>query len=90
MRWRGPGSCRPRWTCPRPSPGTTAPASALLQFARVPWAMPQADAWLLGDLRYDREPELGIAEIEIGPSTDDCPAYRPPWVPPRQDLLQGR
>jgi inner membrane protein len=65
-------------------------ASALLQFARVPWAAPQPDGWLLGDLRYDREPELGLAEIAIGPSGDACPAYLPPWVPPRQDLLQGR
>ncbi len=65
-------------------------AGALFQFARVPWAVPQADGWLLGDLRYDREPELGMSEIAIGPSGDECPTYLPPWVPPRQDLLQGR
>jgi inner membrane protein len=62
---------------------------ALLQFARVPWAGRSGDGWLVGDLRYDREPELGIAEIEVGSSTDDCPRLRPPWVPPRQDLLVG-
>ena len=62
---------------------------ALLQFARVPWAVPQGDGWLVGDLRYDREPELGFAEIEVGPSADDCPGLRPPWVPPRSDLLDG-
>ena len=63
---------------------------ALLQFARVPWAIPQGDGWLVGDLRYDREPELGFAEIEVGPSADECPAHRPPWIPPRLDLLGGR
>ena len=64
--------------------------SALLQFARVPWAVPRGDGWLVGDLRYDREPELGFAEVEVGPSADECLSYRPPWVPPRQDLLDGR
>ena len=63
---------------------------ALLQFARVPWAVQQGDGWVVGDLRYDREPELGFAEIEVGPSTDECPPFRPPWVPPREDLLGGR
>lgn len=64
-------------------------AGALLQFARVPWAAPRGDGWVVGDLRYDREPELGFAEVEVGPSTDACPAARPPWVPPRADLLTG-
>lgn len=65
-------------------------ADALLQFARVPFAVPNGDGWLIGDLRYDREPELGIAEIEVGPATDGCPRFRPPWVAPRQDLLGVR
>jgi inner membrane protein len=63
---------------------------ALLQFARVPWAVQQSDGWVVGDLRYDGEPELGFAEVEVGPSTDECPPVRPPWVPPREDLLEGR
>lgn len=64
--------------------------SALMQFARVPFAVPRDDGWLVGDLRYDREPELGFAEVEVGPAADQCLDYRPPWVPPRQDLLEGR
>lgn len=60
---------------------------ALLQFARVPWAAPQGDGWVVGDLRYDREPELGFAEVEVGPGADGCPRFGAPWVPPRQDLL---
>lgn len=63
---------------------------ALLQFARAPWAAPQGDGWLVGDLRYDREAGPGFAEIEVGPSVDDCPRFRPPWVPPREDLLIDR
>ena len=62
---------------------------ALLQFARVPWVAPRDDGWLVGDLRYDREPELGFAEIEVSHSADACPVFRAPWVPPRLDLLQG-
>ena len=78
----------------RDAPATLArdycAVDALLQFARVPWAEPRGDGWLVGDLRYDREPELGFAEVEVGPAVDECPGSRPPWVPPRQDLLNGR
>lgn len=60
---------------------------ALLQFARVPWFAAHEDGWLVGDLRYDREPELGMAEVEVGPGMDECPRRIPPWVEPRKDLL---
>lgn len=60
---------------------------ALLQFARVPWMAAHEDGWQVGDLRYDREPELGMAEVEVGPGMDQCPARIPPWVEPRKDLL---
>jgi hypothetical protein len=42
---------------------------------------------VLGDLRYDREEELGFAEIAI---TDHptCPSFVPKWVEPRHDLLE--
>ena len=46
---------------------------ALLQFARVPWAGRYGDGWLVGDLRYDREPNVGIAEIEAGSSRGRVP-----------------
>jgi inner membrane protein len=88
MAWHG------EFSIPREVPATLAQdycaASALMQFARVPWAAPRGDGWLVGDLRYDREPELGFAEIEVGPAMDECPDHRPPWVPPRLDLLDGR
>jgi inner membrane protein len=63
---------------------------ALLQFARVPWTAARGDGWVVGDLRYDREPELGFAEVEVAPSTDGCPRVGAPWAPPREDLLDGR
>lgn len=61
-------------------------ARALMQFARAPWWMEGPTSWIMGDLRYDREPTLGFAEIELsGPQT--CPRHGAPWTPPRQDLL---
>ncbi|WP_430782738.1 metal-dependent hydrolase [Actinoplanes sp. G11-F43] len=62
---------------------------ALLQFARAPWAIPRGDGWVAGDLRYDREPGLGMAEVEVGPGRDECPMLPAPWTPPREDLLTG-
>lgn len=64
-------------------------ARAMFQFARVPWAMPTGSNWIIGDLRYDREPELGLAEIETGPTEDPCPRRIPPWIPPRAALFDA-
>jgi inner membrane protein len=61
---------------------------ALLQFARAPWAVPKGDGWIVGDLRFDREPGLGMAEVEVSPGHDECPHLPAPWVPPRDDLLR--
>lgn len=63
---------------------------ALLRFARAPGVTAKGDGWVVGDLRYDREPGLGLAEVEVSPSTDGCPRLRAPWTPPREDLLDGR
>jgi inner membrane protein len=63
--------------------------AALLQFARAPFAAARQDGWVVGDVRYDREPGLGFAEVEAGPSADGCPRLPAPWVPPREDLLDG-
>lgn len=67
-------------------------AAALLKFARIPWAAPTPGGWIVGDLRYDREPELGMAEVAISThsyaqSDTDCPMLLPPWIEPRRDLL---
>jgi inner membrane protein len=55
---------------------------ALMRFARAPWFTNQ----VIGDLRYDREPGLGFAELDLT-RLPPCPAHVPPWVPPRADLL---
>lgn len=61
-------------------------AAAALRFIRMPWLAHVKDGLVLGDLRYDREPELGFAEVVI---TDrpTCPRFVPNWVEPRRDLL---
>jgi inner membrane protein len=60
---------------------------ALLRFARVPWAISHGANWIAGDLRYDREPGLGLAELETTLLDENCPGHVPPWTPPRSDLL---
>jgi inner membrane protein len=59
---------------------------AFLRFARAPFWIPDGPGLVLGDLRYDREPARGFAEIGSG-DTAGCPENVPPWEPPRRDLL---
>jgi inner membrane protein len=65
---------------------TNCEAAAALRFIRVPWLATVENELVLGDLRYDREAELGFSEIAI---TDQpsCPVVVPQWTPPRLDLL---
>jgi inner membrane protein len=63
-------------------------AAILMRFARAPWLAEREGGWAVGDLRYDREPELGFAEIELGAQSRACSTAMPPWVPPRRDLAQ--
>ena len=60
---------------------TRCEAAAFMRFARAPWASMIDGQWILGDMRYDREPELGFSEIALAPD-EHCPAHVPPWVPP--------
>ncbi|HXC60388.1 MAG TPA: hypothetical protein VN645_13825, partial [Steroidobacteraceae bacterium] len=61
---------------------------ALMQFVRAPFATETPQGWVLGDLRFDREPGLGMAEVLAGPqAAADCP-HHAPWIAPRADLLQ--
>ena len=65
---------------------TSCEVAAFLRFARTPWLSESSQRRLIGDLRFDREPGLGFAELDLArPSS--CPAYVPPWLPPRTDLL---
>ena len=59
---------------------------ALMRFVRAPWLSRIDDAWVIGDLRYDREAELGFAEIEAEPAAEACVEHMPSWSPPRNDL----
>jgi inner membrane protein len=63
-------------------------AAAAFRFVRMPWLANVTDGLVLGDLRYDREPELGFAEFVI---TDqpNCPRFVPNWIEPRRELLFG-
>src|SRR5690606_25026187 len=65
---------------------TNCQAAAALRFIRMPWLANVGDGLVLGDLRYDREKELGFAEILIDDQVD-CPPFEPKWIEPRQDLL---
>lgn len=70
-------------------------AHAALLFLRAPFWSPgdgqteAENAGLIGDLRYDREPDPGFSEIPLQGSCRDPIAD---WTPPRSDLLepQGR
>jgi inner membrane protein len=58
-----------------------------MQFVRAPFAIEHNGGWIIGDLRFDRERGLGLAELEI--STDPAGSCFPraPWLPPRAALL---
>lgn len=59
-------------------------ARVVLQFARAPFWL-DGPPTVIGDLRYDHEPELQFTEIE---PADDCRDGAVPWVPPLQALLR--
>ncbi len=61
-------------------------AAAFLRFARVPfWIRSGQRTTLIGDLRYDRSPDIDFAELELRPDAK-CPAFEPPWRPPLPSL----
>ena len=65
---------------------TSCEVAAFLRFSRAPWFTESSQRRFIGDLRFDREPELGFAELDVTRSSR-CPAYVPPWTPPRKDLI---
>jgi inner membrane protein len=66
-------------------------AAALLRFLRAPYWLDEGEGSLiLGDLRYDRNPELDFADVRIELQPTFCPSAVPSWTPPRQDLLDLR
>jgi inner membrane protein len=65
-------------------------ARALLRFARVPYVTPLASdqSRVIGDVRYDRHPDLDFSDFRLPPQQQECPRFVPPWIPPRSDLLE--
>ena len=66
---------------------TDCRAAAFLRFARAPWLAAVDARLVFGDLRYDFEPELGFAEIDVTDAPARCPIRVPSWLPPRTDVL---
>ena len=64
-------------------------ARELLQFARAPFATQVDGQWVVGDLRFDRERALGMAEIALDSRAPSRCRYSAPWVPPRAALLDA-
>jgi inner membrane protein len=62
-------------------------AAAFTRFARALFISRREQHWLIGDLRFDREPGLGLAEFELTANPASCPHNLPPWTPPRSDVL---
>jgi inner membrane protein len=63
---------------------------AYLRWSRAPFfaPMPGGDGdFVVGDLRYDRSPELEFAELRLPRTVEQCPRFVPPWRPPRTDVL---
>ena len=69
--------------------GARCEAQAFFRFARAPYLTAAAEdgSRVLGDLRYDRNPGLDFADVRLAPTQGKCPAFVPPWRPPRADLL---
>lgn len=64
--------------------------AAFLRFGRMPYWFEREDRLVMGDLRYDFEPGLGFAEIEIGRGErPDCAWMGAPWVPEAGQAMQG-
>jgi inner membrane protein len=62
-------------------------ASRFMQFARVPFAVEREQRQVLGDLRFDREPGLSFAEIELSSPPPQRCRFRVPWIAPRMSVL---
>ena len=92
----GPGSAAVRWIDEYQVSRAEFPrvlqayceAAILMRFARAPWIANRDGQWTMGDLRYDREPELGFAEMELTRQSRACTSTTPPWVEPRRDVME--
>ena len=63
-------------------------AAAFMRFARAPWLARLDARWVLGDARFDHEPGLSFAEIELGNPQARCLRRIPPWTAPLDARMQ--
>lgn len=62
--------------------------AALLRFFRVPYVEEVTRGGrVIGDLRFDREPDVGFGEVLLPAGEPLCPPHVPSWTPPRNDLF---
>jgi len=68
---------------------TRCEAQALFRFARVPYVAPKAadGSRVIGDVRYDRHPDLDFSDFRLPAVQSECPRHVPPWLPPRAELF---
>jgi hypothetical protein len=62
--------------------------AAFLQFARAPHLREEDGELVLNDLRYERGGLEGFWTARFPKEMQECPRNRPPWLPPRLDVLQ--
>jgi inner membrane protein len=65
---------------------STCDTRRLASFLRAPFAAATDKGWILGDLRYDREPGPGFAELLVDPLAVPPCRKSSPWPAPRADL----
>lgn len=64
--------------------------AAYLRWSRAPFFATILDgdgAFVAGDLRYDRSPDIEFAEARLPRTVERCPTWIPSWRPPRAELL---
>ncbi len=66
---------------------THCDAARLMQFARAPFATEFKGRPVIGDLRFDREPQLGMSELALENRSVGACVLTVPWIAPRADLL---
>lgn len=54
--------------------------NAFLRFARVPFWKRVDGAWIVGDLRFDRDEAVSFAEEVFYDDDKSCPHLVPPWI----------
>lgn len=63
--------------------------AAFLRYARVPYWNESGGELVIGDLRYDRAPDIEFAELDLPLTREQgCPRWVPDWTPPRDELLR--